>query len=52
MNVGSDLSDSDETDEDDILGSTAKTIEIYDPKQFEDLQVSSEVRELFQNISR
>ncbi|XP_043478629.1 intraflagellar transport protein 46 homolog [Leptopilina heterotoma] len=52
VNVGSDLSDTDETDEDDIQASNAKIIEIYDPKQFEHLQVSSEIRELFQNIQR
>lgn len=54
MGLGSDPSDSEETDDDDIQGSAArmKSIELYDPKKFEDLEVSTEVRELFQNITR
>lgn len=51
--IGSDPSDSEETDDDDIQGSSiSKQMEIYDPKEFEDLNVSTELKELFQNISR
>lgn len=53
MGIASDPSDSEETDDDDIQGtSIAKHVELYDPKQFEDLDVSTEVKELFQNIMR
>lgn len=51
--IGSDPSDSEETDEDDIQESSiSKQMEIYNPKEFEDLNVSTELKELFQNISR
>lgn len=53
MAIGSDPSDSEETDDDDIQGTTAKTsIELYDHTKFDDLEVSVEVKELFQNIMR
>lgn len=45
-------SDSEETDDDDIQGGTARILETYDPKKFEDLQVSAEIKELFENIIR
>ncbi|XP_011298442.1 intraflagellar transport protein 46 homolog [Fopius arisanus] len=51
--VGSDPSDSEETDDDDIEGTNVKKpIELYDAKEFDELDVSTEVRELFQNITR
>lgn len=51
--IGSDPSDSEETDDDDIQESSiSKQMEIYNPKEFEDLNVSTELKELFQNISR
>ncbi|XP_020707474.2 intraflagellar transport protein 46 homolog [Athalia rosae] len=49
MNDGS---ESDETDDDDIQSGTAKVLETYDPRDFEDLQVSAEIKELFENIVR
>ncbi|KAF7993092.1 hypothetical protein HCN44_005873 [Aphidius gifuensis] len=53
VKIESDLSDSEETDDDDIQGSSIKKpIELYNPKDFEDLEVSAEVKELFQNITR
>ncbi|KAG7210229.1 hypothetical protein KM043_011779 [Ampulex compressa] len=53
LGIGSDPSDSEETDDDDIQATnTGKQVELYDPKQFEDLEVSTEVKELFQNIIR
>ncbi|XP_012273562.1 intraflagellar transport protein 46 homolog [Orussus abietinus] len=53
MTLLDDPSDSEETDEDDIRGTNlARTIEYYDPKQFDDIQASAEVKELFQNITR
>ncbi|XP_076381565.1 intraflagellar transport 46 [Megalopta genalis] len=53
LEIGSDPSDSEETDDDDIQGaSTAQQIEIYNPKDFENLKASAEVTELFQNIMR
>ncbi|XP_063981537.1 intraflagellar transport protein 46 homolog [Diachasmimorpha longicaudata] len=53
VGVGSDPSDSEETDDDDIQGtSVKKPIELYNAKEFEELNVSAEVRELFQNITR
>ncbi|CAD6244164.1 GSCOCG00013278001-RA-CDS [Cotesia congregata] len=49
----SDPSDSDETDDDDIEGTNVKKpIELYNPKEFENLEASAEVKELFQNIMR
>ncbi|XP_071579697.1 intraflagellar transport protein 46 homolog [Temnothorax nylanderi] len=51
--IGSDPSDSEESDDDDIQGSSvAKPIDLYDPKEFENLEASTEVKELFQNIIR
>lgn len=51
--MGSDPSDSEESDDDDIQGSSvAKPIDLYDPKEFEGLEASTEVKELFQNIIR
>lgn len=48
-----DPSDSEESDDDDIQGSSvAKAIDLYDPKDFENLEASMEVKELFQNIMR
>ncbi|XP_015519978.2 intraflagellar transport protein 46 homolog [Neodiprion pinetum] len=47
-----DASDSEETDDDDIQGGTTKGFETYDPKEFEDLHVSAEIKELFENITR
>ena len=53
IGIHSDPSDSEESDDDDIQGtSNAQPIEIYNPKDFEDLEVSTEVKELFQNIMR
>lgn len=53
MGMGSDPSDSEESDDDDIQGSSiAKPIDLYDPKEFENLEASTEVKELFQNIIR
>lgn len=53
MGLNSDPSDSEESDDDDIQGtSNAQPVELYNPKDFEDLDVSAEVRELFQNIMR
>ncbi|CAK9816764.1 Intraflagellar transport protein 46 homolog [Anthophora quadrimaculata] len=53
MGLNSDPSDSEESDDDDIQGTNnAPLIEIYDPKDFDDLEVSTEVKELFQNITR
>ncbi|XP_011876485.1 PREDICTED: intraflagellar transport protein 46 homolog [Vollenhovia emeryi] len=53
LGLGSDPSDSEETDDDDIQGSSvAKPIDLYDPKEFENLEASTEVKELFQNIIR
>lgn len=53
MGIGSDPSDSEESDDDDIQGTgNVQPIEMYNPKDFEDLQVSTEVKELFQNIMR
>ncbi|XP_017885006.1 intraflagellar transport protein 46 homolog [Ceratina calcarata] len=53
MVLNSDPSDSEETDDDDIQGtSNAQLVEIYNPKDFEDLEVSMEAKELFQNIMR
>ncbi|XP_066597483.1 intraflagellar transport protein 46 homolog [Prorops nasuta] len=51
VNLGSEPSDSEETDEDEIQ-ENAKVIQLYDPGEFEDLQVSAEIKELFQNITR
>lgn len=51
--IESDPSDSDETDDDDIEGTNVKKpIELYNPKEFENLEASAEVKELFQNIMR
>lgn len=51
--AGSDPSDSEESDDDDIERTgAAKPIELYDPKEFENLEASTEVKELFQNIMR
>ncbi|XP_020283012.1 intraflagellar transport protein 46 homolog [Pseudomyrmex gracilis] len=53
MEIGSDPSDSEESDDDDIQGSSiAKSIDLYNPKEFENLEASTEVKELFQNIMR
>lgn len=53
LEIGSDPSDSEESDDDDIQGSSvAKSIDLYNPKEFENLQASTEVEELFQNIMR
>ncbi|KYN35081.1 Intraflagellar transport protein 46 like protein [Trachymyrmex septentrionalis] len=53
MEIGSDPSDSEESDDDDIQGtSIAKPINMYDSKEFENLEASMEVKELFQNIMR
>nr|XP_012152012.1 PREDICTED: intraflagellar transport protein 46 homolog isoform X2 [Megachile rotundata] len=53
MRMNSDPSDSEESDDDDIEGTNnAQPVEIYNPKDFEDLDVSTEVKELFQNIMR
>ncbi|XP_043281528.1 intraflagellar transport protein 46 homolog isoform X2 [Venturia canescens] len=53
MAIGSDPSDSEETDDDDIQATNPKTsIELYDHTKFDDLDVSVEVKELFQNITR
>jgi len=53
MRIDSDPSDSEESDDDDIQGtSVAKSIDLYDPKEFENLEASTEVKELFQNIIR
>ncbi|XP_011158497.1 intraflagellar transport protein 46 homolog [Solenopsis invicta] len=53
IGIGSDPSDSEESDDDDIQGtSVAKAIDLYDPKEFENLDTSMEVKELFQNIQR
>ncbi|XP_006616677.1 intraflagellar transport protein 46 homolog [Apis dorsata] len=53
MGIHSDPSDSEESDDDDIQGTiNAQQIELYNPKDFEDLKVSTEVKELFQNIMR
>lgn len=51
--IDSDPSDSEESDDDDIQGTNvANPIDLYDPKEFENLEASTEVKELFQNISR
>ncbi|XP_057342215.1 intraflagellar transport protein 46 homolog [Microplitis mediator] len=51
--IESDPSDSDETDDDDIEGTKVKKpVELYNPKEFENLEASAEVKELFQNIMR
>lgn len=53
MGIGSDPSDSEESDDDDIQGtSVAKPVDLYNPKEFENLEASTEVKELFQNITR
>ncbi|KOC69402.1 Intraflagellar transport protein 46 like protein [Habropoda laboriosa] len=53
MGLNSDPSDSEESDDDDIQGTNnAPLVEIYNPKDFDDLNVSTEVKELFQNIMR
>lgn len=53
MGIGSDPSDSEESDDDDIQGtSVEKGIDLYDSKEFENLEVSTEIKELFQNIIR
>lgn len=53
IGLGSDPSDSEETDDDDIQGTNVKKpVELYNPKDFEDLTASVEVKELFQNITR
>lgn len=53
MGIHSDPSDSEESDDDNIQGTiNAQQIELYNPKDFEDLKVSTEVKELFQNIMR
>ncbi|XP_076624419.1 intraflagellar transport 46 [Colletes latitarsis] len=53
MGITSDPSDSEESDDDDIQGTNnAQPIEMYNPKDFEDLDVSMEAKELFQNILR
>ncbi|XP_031829649.1 intraflagellar transport 46 [Nomia melanderi] len=53
LGISSDPSDSEESDDDDIQAtSNAQQVEIYNPKDFEDLEVSAEVTELFQNIMR
>ncbi|XP_076240845.1 intraflagellar transport 46 [Calliopsis andreniformis] len=53
MGISSDPSDSEESDDDDIRETrNVPPIEMYNPKDFEDLQVSIEVKELFQNIMR
>lgn len=53
MGIGSDPSDSEESDDDDIQGtSVAKPVDLYNPKDFENLETSTEVKELFQNITR
>ncbi|XP_011144440.1 intraflagellar transport protein 46 homolog [Harpegnathos saltator] len=52
--IGSDPSDSEESDDDDIQGHTSitKPVDLYNPKDFENLETSTEVKELFQNITR
>lgn len=51
--IDSDPSDSEESDDDDIQSTNiANPIDLYDPKEFENLEASTEVKELFQNISR
>jgi len=53
LEIGSDPSDSEESDDDDIQGTNvAKPIDLYDPKEFENLEASTEVKELFHNIMR
>ncbi|XP_029173793.1 intraflagellar transport protein 46 homolog [Nylanderia fulva] len=53
LEIGSDPSDSEESDDDDIESTNAaKSIDLYDPKEFENLEASTEVKELFQNIIR
>ncbi|KAJ8664424.1 hypothetical protein QAD02_006086 [Eretmocerus hayati] len=53
MGLDSETSDSEDSDDLDAQKSSRiKPADLYDPKQFDDLQVSSEVKELFQNISR
>ncbi|XP_018317183.1 intraflagellar transport protein 46 homolog [Mycetomoellerius zeteki] len=53
MEIDSDPSDSEESDDDDIQAtSIAKPINLYDPKEFENLEATTEVKELFQNIMR
>lgn len=53
MGISSDPSDSEESDEDENQGTgNAQPIKMYSPKDFEDLEVSTEVKELFQNITR
>ncbi|XP_053987139.1 intraflagellar transport protein 46 homolog isoform X2 [Hylaeus volcanicus] len=53
LGISSDPSDSEESDDDDIQGTNnAQPIEVYNPKDFENLDVSMEVKELFQNIIR
>lgn len=50
MGLDSETSESDDSEETDLHKS--KRADFYDPKQFEDLEASSEVKELFQNILR
>lgn len=51
--IESDPSDSEESDDDDIEGTKVKKpVELYNPKEFENLEASAEVKELFQNIMR
>ncbi|XP_014476424.1 PREDICTED: intraflagellar transport protein 46 homolog [Dinoponera quadriceps] len=53
IDIGSDPSDSEESDDDDIQGTNvAKPVDLYNPKEFENLEASTEVKELFQNITR
>lgn len=53
LEIGSDPSDSEESDDDDIQSTNiAKPIDLYDPKEFENLEASTEVKELFHNIMR
>lgn len=53
VSIDSEASDSEGTDEDEIQSNNkTNTIDFYDPKEMKDLQVSSEVKEIFQNILR
>ncbi|KAL7294934.1 hypothetical protein TKK_0011855 [Trichogramma kaykai] len=53
MALDSETSDSEDSEDEDAQKFTRmKMIDLYDSKQFEDLDVSAEVKELFQNISR
>ncbi|KMQ89006.1 intraflagellar transport protein 46-like protein [Lasius niger] len=48
LEIGSDPSDSEESDDDDIESTNvAKPIDLYDPKEFENLEASTEVKELY-----